>query len=74
MISFRSVSIEQIDGILPNLIFTRSRLGLLRVNFCTFITELWPFIDVRISFPLNILRMNRWNLTKVFMCIDTDNT
>ena len=36
-------------------ILTRSRLGLLRVKFHKFITELWPLIDVGISFPLNIL-------------------
>ena len=57
---FRSISWEQIDGTWLNfayaLILTRSRFGLLRVHFPKFITELWPFIDVRISFPLNILR------------------
>ena len=34
------------------LIFTRSRLGLLPVIFLKFITELWPLIDIRISFSL----------------------
>ena len=33
--------------------------------FCKFATELRPFIDVRISFPLNILRTNRQNLTRL---------
>ena len=28
------------------LIFTRSRLGLLRTNSCEFITELWPLLNV----------------------------
>ena len=54
---FCSVSWEQIDGIWLNfayaLIFTIARLGLLYINFCKFITELWPLIDVRISFLLN---------------------
>ena len=64
------------DKILPNfecaLILTRSRLGLLPVIFCKFVTELWPSIDVRISFPLNIFRKNRQNLTKFSVCIDLD--
>ena len=55
------------------LILTRSRLGLFRVNFFhKFITELWPLIDVRISFLLNVLRTNWWNLTKFWIYIDTD--
>ena len=29
-------------------------MGLLAVIFCKFVTELWPLIDVRILFPLNI--------------------
>ena len=56
----------RIDEIWPNfayaLIWTRSRLGLLRVNFRELITELWPLIDFRTWFPLNILRTNWWNL------------
>ena len=44
------------------LILTRSRLGLLHIIFCTFVIELWPLTDVRISFrilfPFNILRTN----------------
>ena len=56
---FRSISGDQIDSIIPNFVFalilTRSRLGLLRVIFRKFITEVWPFrINVGISFPLNI--------------------
>ena len=73
---FRLISWEQIDGIWPNfayvLILTRSMLGLLSVNFRKFIIELWPLIDVRISFLLNILRTNWWNLTKFWIYIDTD--
>ena len=73
---FRSISLERIDGIWPNfgyaLMLTRSRLGLLRINFHKFITELWPLIDVRILFPLNILRTNWWILTKICICIDID--
>ena len=56
---FRSISWERIDVTWPNfayaLILIRSRLGLLRVNFRKIITELWPLIDVRISFPLKYL-------------------
>ena len=37
---------------------TRSSLGLLIVIFGQNLMELWPLIDVRISFPLNILRTN----------------
>ena len=33
----------------------RFKLGFLPGIFCIFITELWPLIDVRISFLLNIL-------------------
>ena len=40
------------------LILTRSRLRLLNVNFSKSITKLWPLVDLRISFPLNILRVN----------------
>ena len=50
------------DKISPNfecaLIVTRSRLGLLPVIFCKFVTELWPLIDVIFLFLLNILRTN----------------
>ena len=45
---WQNLSWEQIDGIWPNvayaLILTRSRLGLLRVNFCKFITVVWHLI------------------------------
>ena len=40
------------------MILTRSRLGLLAVIFCLFVTELWPLIHVRILFPLNLF--NKW--------------
>ena len=50
-------SLEIMDRILPDfvyvLILTRSRLGLLPVIFRKIVKELWPLIDVRISFPLN---------------------
>ena len=52
------------------LILTRSRLRLLPVIFCKFVKELWPLIDVRISFPLNILRANGQNFIKFCICID----
>ena len=34
---------------------TRSRLGLLHVNFGKFRTQLWSLVIVKISFPLNML-------------------
>ena len=44
------------DRISPNFVYafilTISRLGLLPVIICLFVTELWPLIDVRIVFPL----------------------
>ena len=53
--------------ILPNFVYslkvTRSRFGLLAIIFCKFVTELWPLIDVRILFLLNIFRKNGQNLT-----------
>ena len=36
-----------------------SRLGLLAVIFRRFLTELWPLIDVKISFSLNIFSKNK---------------
>ena len=73
---FRSIAWERIDGILTSfayaLIFTASRLGFLHVIFQKLTTELWPLIDVRISFPLNILRTNQWNLRKFLHIQDTD--
>ena len=41
--------------------------------FRKFATELWPLIDVRTLFPLNILRTNGQNLTKFCIHIDIDN-
>ena len=55
-----------------SLILTTSNLGLLSIHFRLFITELWPLNNIRISFPLNILRMNEWSLTKFCLCIDID--
>ena len=72
-----SILWEQIDGIWPHfayaLILTRSRLGLLRVNFRKFITALWLLIGVIISFLLNILRTTGWILTTFCLCIDINN-
>ena len=56
------------------LILTTSWLGMLRVNFLKFIIELWPLVDVGISFPLNFLRANWWNWTIFCICIDIDKT
>ena len=72
---FHSISWEQMYQIWPSFAYplklTRSRFGLLRVNFPKFITELWPLVDVGISFPLNILRTNWWNVTRFCICIET---
>ena len=70
----------EIDRISPNfvytLILTRSKLGLLHIIFRTFVIELRPLIDVRISFRilfwLNILRTERYNFTKFCICVDID--
>ena len=47
-------------------------VGIVNVNFCKFVKKLRPLIDVRISFLLNILRMNGQNLTKYCIHIDID--
>ena len=36
----------------------KSRLGLLPILCCLFVTELWPLIYVKKSFSLNILRIS----------------
>ena len=43
------------------------------MSFFANLQELWPLIDVRISFPLNILRTNGQNLTKFCIHIYIDN-
>ena len=53
-------------------ILTTSNLGLFTIIFSTFVTELRPLIDVRISFPLDILRMNGQNLIKFCIHIKID--
>ena len=64
------------DGIGPNfayqysLTLTRSRCGVLYVNFHKYTTQLWPLFMVKISFPLNIFLTNRWNLIKFCKCIE----
>ena len=58
------------DRIGPNFVYTllsdinidNIKVGIVNHNFL--VTELWPLIDVRISIPLNIWRMNGQNLTK----------
>ena len=51
---FRSIFLEQMDIISSNfvyaLILTRSKLGLLPVNFRKFAAEFWPLIDVDLDF------------------------
>ena len=72
-ISFRSISWKQIDRISPNfinaLLLTKSRLELelLHIIFRTFVAELWPLLNARISFPLNILRKNWKNFTRFYI-------
>ena len=51
------------------LILTRFGLGWLCVHFHKCLKELWPLTNVRISFPLNILGMNGWNLTKFVLIL-----
>ena len=53
-------------------ILTRSMLGLLHIIFHSFVTELWPVIYAKMSFPFNILRTNRQNFTKLHICIHID--
>ena len=65
---FRSIYWEQIDRISPNFIYaficTRSSLGLLNIISRTFLLELWPLINAKNLFPLNILRTNWRNFAK----------
>ena len=42
------------------------------INMCKFIEELWPLTRIRISYQLNILRMNEVNLIEFCICIDID--
>ena len=58
------------DGILPHFAYALILPDKILDEIVTchkFITELWPLIDVSILFPINILRTNWWNLTK--LCI-----
>ena len=63
-----NILLDQKDIIRQNVVCTlillRYRLGLLIVIFRKFVIELGPFIDVRISFPPNIMRTIEHNLTK----------
>ena len=47
-------------------------LGSLHIIFRTFLPELWPLIYVKISFPLIILRTNRQNFAKFYVCLHID--
>ena len=40
--------------------------------FVEFLTELWPLVDVRILFMLNIFWINLWLSIKFCICIDID--
>ena len=72
---FHSISCEQIDGIGSDfacaLSLTRSRLGLLQVNFAN-IQQFWPLAVFDLLFPLKILWTNWWNLIKFCTCIYLD--
>ena len=50
------------DRLSPNFVYafmlTISSLGLLPVLFCLFVAELWPLVDVRSLFLLNIVRFS----------------
>ena len=64
----RSISWKQIDGIWPSfaysLMLTWCRLKLVYIIFCKFTIELQLMVIVKISFPLNVLWTNKWNLIK----------
>ena len=47
-------------------------VGIVKLIFCKFATELQRLIDIRIWFLLNILRMNGQNLTKFCIHIMID--
>ena len=44
----------------------------MHIIFGQFLTELWPLIDVRFLFMLNILWINLSILIKFYLCIDID--
>ena len=70
---FRAISREWTDRIWPKFVrtslLTSSSLRLLPVIF----RQILPLIDIRISFPLNILRTNWQNLTKICLYININN-
>ena len=65
---FHLISWEQIDGFWWNFVY--AVLWLTHEIFPNFSTDLWPLIDVKISFFLNIFRNNEWILIKFCLCID----
>ena len=73
---FYSISLERIDRIRPNFVYTssltRSSLVLSIVVFRKFATDLRLLIHVRIWFLLHILRMNVHNITKFCIHIIID--
>ena len=44
----------------------------MHIIFGQFLTELWPLIDIRILFMLNILWINLWIWIKFCVCIYID--
>ena len=46
-------------------IIIKHRSSLIKDQIHRLLSELWPLIIVRILFPLNILRMNGFNLNKL---------
>ena len=46
----------------------------MHIIFRQFLTELWPLIDLRILFMLNILWINWWISFKFCICIDIESS
>ena len=54
------------------LINTRSMFFLMHIIFGQFLTGLWPLINIRILFMLNILGINLWLSIRFCICVDID--
>ena len=61
------------DRISPNFVYMLDSLlwGCYLLFYCLFVTELWPLIDVRILFLLNIFRFPLLNIFRIwpFYCM-----
>ena len=73
---FCSISSEQIDKMSPNFIYafilTRSSLGLLHIILIHLCQSYGPWFTPKFHVPLNILKTNRQNFTKFYICIHID--